>query len=185
MRLLRRRTQNPPEAVEAEPLEDEAVPDPSEEAEPEPVEEPGPHLLNDGPVFARWFIIFELEREMRRASRHQRPLSVMVLKPVPTLGARAPEAAIHQAAEAARRASRATDLIGWLPSDSILVIMPETDRDGAAAAVYRWRNEMYTSTIRAGAIRWMVATNVDIGEFDSAEALLNALSETLAPAKAA
>jgi hypothetical protein len=174
MRILRRR---PQDEIEAELLDAEA----EFEAEA-PAEEPGPHLLSDGPLLARWFILYELEKEMRRAKRHERPLSIMVLAPVATLSQPA-EASLLAAAEAARRSSRVTDLIGWLPDGGILVVMPETDKDGAAAGVSRWRNEMYTSTMRSGAVRWQVATAVNAGEYDSTDDLLAAVSADLRPAE--
>lgn len=174
MRILRRR---PLDEIEAELADAEA-----EAEEAAPVEEPGPHLLSDGPLLARWFILYELEKEMRRARRHERPLSIMVLMPVPTLAEPADESLLA-AAEAARRSSRVTDLIGWLPTGGILIVMPETDRDGAAAGVSRWRNEMYTSTMRTGAVRWQVATSVNAGEYDSTDALLADVCADLRPAE--
>jgi len=181
MKLLRKHTGAQSEGDAAAPTEG-AAPELALAPEPEP---PGPHLLSDGPLFARWFILYELEKEMRRSARHDRPLSVMVLKPVPTLGSRPSEAALIHAAESARRSARSTDLIGWLAEGGIIVIMPETDRDGANAAVDRWRNEMYVSSMRFGAVRWHVATNVYAGNFESVDALLEAIGAELRPAEAA
>ena len=174
MRILRRR---PQDEIEADLIDAEAEADAAA-----PAEEPGPHLLSDGPLLARWFILYELDKEMRRAKRHERPLSIMVLMPVATLSQPA-EQSLLAAAEAARRSSRVTDLIGWLPSGGILVVMPETDKDGAAAGVSRWRNEMYTSTMRTGAVRWQVATSVNAGEYDSTDALLADVCAELRPAE--
>jgi hypothetical protein len=175
MKILRRGAkQAEPDEIDAESADDALV-------GAEPAEEPGPHLLSDGPLLARWYILYELEKEMKRATRHERALSVMVLEPTPTLGAAPSEESLLQAAEAARRSSRVTDLIGWLPNGGILIVMPETDKDGAAAAVYRWRNEMYTSTLRHGAVRWRVATNVNASSFETPGALLEAVGGELRP----
>jgi PleD family two-component response regulator len=172
------RKQNEAEDALAEAAFDEALPD-----EPEP--EPGPDLLKDGVLLARWFILYELDKELRRAARHERPLSIVVLMPTPTLGHDLSEDSLARAAEAAQKAARSTDLIGWLPNNGILIVMPETDKDGAASAVHRWRDAMYTSTMRAGAVRWRVATSVNAWEFESAEQLLESLLAQIDTAKAA
>ena len=80
MRLFRRQ--------QAEPIEELPLIDDEEAVEDEAPAEPeyGPDVLREGPLLARWFILFELEREMKRASRHERALSIMVLMPFPTLG---------------------------------------------------------------------------------------------------
>ncbi|HZP57647.1 MAG TPA: hypothetical protein VFC53_08830 [Dehalococcoidia bacterium] len=177
MRLLSRK---PAEDEEARP-EPELV-----EAAPEPAApQPGPEVLRDGPLLARWFIVYELEKELKRAARHERPLSVMVLVPTPTLGEAPSPESVLRAAHAAQSAARSTDLIGWLPGNGILVVMPETDKDGAAAAVNRWRDAMYTSTMRLGAVRWRVATSVNAWEYQTAAALLDDVLARLEPAEKA
>jgi hypothetical protein len=105
----------------------------------------------------------------------------LVLLPVATR-AEPDEPWLWLAAAAARKSARVTDLIGWLPNGGIIVVMPETDKDGAAAGVSRWRNQMYTSTMRTGAIRWQVATAVNAGEYETTDALLDAASLDLRPA---
>ena len=177
MRLIHRRQPEPQEALSEAASEEPVV----EDAGPEP----GPHLLNDGPLLARWFVLYELDKELRRAVRHERPLSIVVLMPSPTLGYSLSEDSLARAAEAAQKAARSTDLIGWLPNNGILIVMPETDKDGAASAVHRWRDAMYTSTMRAGAVRWSVATSVNAWEYESAEQLLDALIAQLDTRKAA
>jgi PleD family two-component response regulator len=177
MRLIHRKQ------TEAQDQLSEAMPDDVVIEEPAP--EPGPELLKDGVLLARWFILYELDKELRRAARHERPLSIVVLMPTPTLGRDVSEESLARAAEAAQKAARSTDLIGWLPKNGILIVMPETDKDGAASAVHRWRDAMYTSTMRAGAVRWRVATSVNAWEFESAEQLLESLTAQLDTAKAA
>jgi GGDEF domain-containing protein len=147
--------------------------------------EPSSDILRDGPLLVAWFIVYELDKELRRASRHERPLSIMVLTPTPTLGREASEDARLLAAAAAQEGARSTDLIGWLEGGRILVIMPETDRDGAASAVHRWRDKMYARTLRSGAVRWRVEISVNPWEHESAEALLATLANKARPAAAA
>lgn len=179
MRLFRRQP--------AEPIEELALIDDAEAVEDEAPAEPeyGPEVLREGPLLARWFILFELDREMKRASRHERALSIMVLMPYPTLGYVPSDAAMLAAATAAQKAMRTTDLIGWLPNGGILVVMPETDKDGAAAAVNRWRDAMYMSTIPMGAVRWKIATRINAWEYESADQLLDELWGDLDLAEAA
>ncbi len=136
----------------------------------------GSELLFEGSLLAGWFILHELEKEMQRAKRHERHLSILVLTPVPSLGHRPDAPALEAAAIAARQSARTTDLVGWLPDDRILVVLPETDRDGAAAATHRWRTEMYTSTLRMGPVRWVVTMSVDPFAYGSAKELIDALT---------
>lgn len=94
---------------------------------PEPESQaPGPELLQDGPIYAQWYVHHRLEEEVRRARRYHRPLSILVAKPRVLPGELAPALSVDVAAEAARSVSRSTDLLGWLSKDSILIIMPET-----------------------------------------------------------
>lgn len=165
-----------------EPVVEETPDEEPGDSPPDPV---GEEVLRDGPLFARWFMVYELQKEMERSRRYERPLSVMVLVPTPTLGHRPTDEAMLRAAQAAQHSARSTDIIGWLPGGGVMVVMPETDKDGAASAIYRWRNEMYTSTMQMGAVRWQVATHVNPVDYESAEDLLDAVMAQLVPADAA
>jgi hypothetical protein len=56
MKILRRGAkQAEPDEIDAESADDALV-------GAEPAEEPGPHLLSDGPLLARWYILYELEK---------------------------------------------------------------------------------------------------------------------------
>jgi hypothetical protein len=146
-----------------------------------PAEEPAPEapteLLRDGVLLSSWFIAHELDKEMERARRHHRPLTVVVLRAEqPQLTNRQTNAAINGAAKTAMAISRTTDLIGWLPECGIFVVMPETDRQQATAAAYRWREEMYTRGWHIDAPRWELEQIIDPLEFADADALLSALA---------
>jgi hypothetical protein len=140
----------------------------------------GPELLRDGPLFAAWYIRYQLERELARSKRHRRALSVMVLTPVPSLGLVPSAETLNSAAEVARDVLRMTDLIGWLPPNRILVILPETDRDGAAAAVYRLSTKMHTRTLTTGQVRWVVTANFEGHNCATVDELLAAATEEVA-----
>jgi PleD family two-component response regulator len=117
-----------------------------------------------------------LAKELERARRHGRPLSVVVLTPIPSLGKEPGQEALAACAAAARKTSRVTDLIGWLPGNRILVILPETDKDGAAAAIYRLSTEMASRTLPLGHLRWVATSKVDAFEFATADELLDVVA---------
>lgn len=176
MRLLRKGTVQA-EQVQSEGSDDEIPGNAGEPARPQP---PGPHLLMDGALYAEWFILYELEKELERARRHERPLSILILTPVPSLGEHPSGHALQVAAAAAMRCARPTDLIGWLPDNRILVVLPETDKDGAAAAGYRWRTEMYTRTLAVGALRWLVTTCANPFDYEHVDDLLEGAQDLVA-----
>jgi hypothetical protein len=134
-------------------------------------------LLRDGVLMSSWFIAHQLDKEMERARRHRRPLTVVILRATPVqLSEEQADAAINGAAKTAMAISRTTDLIGWLPECGIVVVMPETDRQQATAAAYRWREEMYTRGWHINAPRWELEQVFDPLEFADADALLAALA---------
>jgi hypothetical protein len=136
----------------------------------------GPRVLFDGPLLNDWFIRYELNREIERAGRHGRPLSVVVMTPVPTGAAPLDADALAAAASVAISSARATDLIGWLSGNRILVILPETDRDGAASAAYRLISEMSRQRLNQGRTRWTVTAKADGHTYESAEQLLDTVA---------
>jgi hypothetical protein len=144
----------------------------------------GPRVLLDGPLLSDWFIRYQLEREIERAVRHGRPLSVVVMTPVPTGTAPLDADALAAAAAATISSARATDLIGWLSGKRILVILPETDRDGAAAAAYRLTSEMSRQRLNQGRARWTVTAKADGHTYESAEELLDVVAAEVKRAQA-
>lgn len=159
-------------------IDDQEAPagDPAEEASTEPVGAVGPDVLYTGPLLSDWFVRYQLEREMDRSRRHGRPLSIVVLTPVPSLGNELNAEALMLSARAAAASSRTTDLVGWLPENRILLILPETDKDGATAAVYRLSTEMSSRTLSLGQLRWVATTWIDGFAYASADDLLAAVS---------
>jgi len=159
------------------------------EHEAEAVPQPraaGAEALKEGPLFARWYAVYRLEEEMERARRYERPLAIAVATaPTVFVGERLSPELLHAATEAAQAAARSTDLLGWLSSDSFLMIMPETSPPDAEAAVSRWRNEMWLRSRRLGGQKWHIAALPSPIPFDSAEQFIRSIPEMLAEKEAA
>jgi hypothetical protein len=56
-----------------------------------------------------------------------------------------------------------------------VLILPETDKDGASAAVYRISTEMSNRSRTHGQMRWVATARVDGFEFSLADELLAAI----------
>ena len=98
------------------------------------------------------------------------------MTPVPTSAAPLDADALAAAAAATINSARGTDLIGWLSGNRILVILPETDRDGAAAAAYRLTSEMSRHRSNQGRARWTVTAKADGHTYESVEELLDVVA---------
>ena len=140
---------------------------------------PGP--LRDGPILARWYILFHLAGEVERACRYHRPLSVVLAAPVMLPGDQLAEQAEAIGVAATSMVARRSDLVGWLDGGSILIVMPETAFKDAQAAMFRWRNEI-TSRSRH---KWQFAVVGDAGRFRTTDDLLQAAAERLSQEEAA
>jgi len=154
----------------------EAFEEAVEGAARELVLELGPQVLFSGPLLSEWFIRYQLDREIARAARHARPLSVVVMTPVATGPGQLSADALDAAAAVATEFSRVTDLAGWLSGNRILLILPETDRDGAAAAAYRLTSDMSRQASNQGRARWTVTARADGHTYGSADDLLSAIA---------
>jgi len=134
----------------------------------------GPGCLTDRGLLRQWFIRYRLAEEFSEARRYRYPLSLVVLSPMIVGGEAGAEGRVRAGAQAARAAARSVDLIGWLDGDDILVVLPHTTRDGALAAIDRWRREMQVPTAPLGSLRWLAATVEDDGSYRAADDLLRA-----------
>jgi len=63
---------------------------------------------------------------------------------------------IAMAAEAARGAARAMDLVGWLDERTVLMVLPDTTGEQARAAASRWRSEMWMHSRACGGQKWEI-----------------------------
>jgi hypothetical protein len=139
----------------------------------------------DGVLYAHWYIMRRLDEELVRARRYQRPLAVAVGAPMLLPGEQPTALVLEVAAAAARAAARSSDLLGWLGSVSILMIMPETPPGGARVAVFRWREDMRIRSQSVGGRMWQVVLFEDGGNLESADQLLRAATERLGGGEAA
>ena len=137
-----------------------------------------PSVLRDGVLLAEWYILHRLDEELERSRRYDRPLSVIVVAPMLLPGERPTSLELEVAAAAARAASRSTDLLGRLGRDAILMIMPETSREGARVAAFRWRSDMWLRR-GVGGHKWEAVIMENLGDFETGEQLVRAATDRL------
>jgi hypothetical protein len=145
-----------------------------EEAPPPP---PGPQLLFDGPILVSWFVIYRLGQELERARRYGSFLSVLIAEPQLIANERVSDAQSMAAAEAADKSARTTDLVGWLDSQHIIVILPQTDAASARFAATRFRDEIWMLSHVQGNQKWQISL---VDDLDEIQALLDQTAATLA-----
>ena len=138
-----------------------------QEASPPP---PGPQLLFDGPILVSWFVFYRLGQELERARRYGSYLSILVAEPQLIARERVSDAQRMAAAEAADKSARATDLVGWLDGQRIIVILPETDAASARFAASRFRDEIWMLSHVQGNQKWQISL---VDDLDEIEALLD------------
>jgi diguanylate cyclase (GGDEF)-like protein len=106
--------------------------------------------------------------EVKRARRYGFPLSVMLasLDDMDAIGARYGKPVLRQLlsglARAIRRSVRDIDIPVTLRDDTILVLMPHTDGDGAAVVADRVRQRIRRSVYREGEL--VIRPTISIGE---------------------
>jgi PleD family two-component response regulator len=92
---------------------------------------------------------------------------------------------LEVAAAAARAVSRSTDLLGWLGSDGILIVMPETELRGAEVAAFRWGNDMLQKSRSVGGHKWRSVAIDTHCDFETAEQIIQAAADRLGRREAA
>jgi hypothetical protein len=127
----------------------------------------GPELLRDGPVLARWFVLYRLEEEIYRTHRYGAPLTVLIAEPQLIVGERVRQDGREAAAMAAGRTARALDLVGWLDDQRIVMILPMTDAPSARFAATRMRDEMWLLSHAHGGQKWQVRLLDDLGAIEA------------------
>jgi two-component system cell cycle response regulator len=135
-----------------------------------------------------------LSIEWIRARRYQTPLAVMMadldhFKHVnDKYGHPAGDAVLRGVSEVLRQSLRASDVSGRYGGEEILVILPQTELDGAMQVANRWRQAVEAATFRAPDGRGVgVTVSIGVAIFDpshtSAEDLVAAADEALYRAK--
>lgn len=81
-------------------------------------------------LYAYWYLQMRAEEEMSRAGRYQKPLSIASFWC-------SSKAVIDRATETLGSALRATDLAAYLGNGHFVVLLPETNAEGAAIVVER------------------------------------------------
>lgn len=85
----------------------------------------------------RWWVFRQrLIEETARADRYKRHLAIVLVEPA-NLVEKPPPEAYALAAKALRRALRTSDFAGQYDEDRFVVLLPETDKEGAQAAGQR------------------------------------------------
>ena len=85
-------------------------------------------------LFAYWYIALRCEEECYRAQRYRRPLSIAVVEPDQTSDS---WAIAEQITGALEKRLRKADLPGYLGNARFVLVMPETDQDGALDVLRR------------------------------------------------
>lgn len=87
-------------------------------------------------LLASWYLALRCEEECYRSRRYGRSLSLLVVR---ATGELEPWLVEGRLADQLRRNTRASDIVGHLGRGSFVVMMPETDFDGAALVAERLR----------------------------------------------
>ncbi len=125
------------------------------------------HLLLDGPVLARWFVLYRLEQELYRARRYGAPLTILVSEPQLITGEHVRSDGREAAASAAAKSARSLDLVGWLDDSRIIMVLPMTDAPSARFAATRMRDEMWLLSYTHGGQKWQIQLVDDLDQIES------------------
>lgn len=90
-------------------------------------------------LFAYWYIALRCEEECYRAQRYQRPLSIAVVEPDQTSDS---WTVAEQITRALEKRLRKADLPGYLGNARFVLVMPETDQDGALGVLRRIKEDV-------------------------------------------
>jgi hypothetical protein len=145
----------------------EPLPQPPEELAPVPPPPPGPHLLLDGPILARWFLLYRLEQEIERSKRYGSCLCVLLAEPQLIANERMTKEQRFGAAEAANKSSRAIDLVGWLDDERIIIVLPEADAQSARFAASRLRDEIWILSHGRANQKWQITLLEDPAKIEA------------------
>ena len=138
----------------------------------------------------------EIDREMERARRYGRAVSLLVLdidgfrQLNEKLGRGAGDRALEEIARIVRLCTRATDSVGRRGGEEFAVVLPETGTEQAVAAAEKIRKVIGQTTIAAGEQTFHVTVSIGVATFQNnnyaaAAELVAAAEKALAGAKAA
>jgi hypothetical protein len=127
------------------------------------------HTLEVRGLCAIWYVRRRLEEELDRSRRAGHHLSVVTLGP----SGDASPALLDAAGAAIKATARASDIVGWLDPDAIVVVMPDGDEKGSSHAAKRWARQIWLKTMQLGAVKWQAHVLADTSSFKSADDVLN------------
>lgn len=125
-------------------------------------------------LFNRRYMLAQLDRELARARRYGHRLSLLMLdldhfKEVnDTHGHQVGDEVLRHFARVARRTVRGSDLLARYGGEEFLLVMPETERDGALEAAERLRAALTGTPIAIGEDRLRVTVSIGIVTYDAA-----------------
>lgn len=137
--------------------------------------------------------LLELETMVATARRHHRPLAALMIdidhfKAInDTHGHRAGDAVLRGVAKRIGERLRGADVAGRLGGDEMLVLLPETDAEGATTLADSIRDAVASTSIRtpAGQVKVTISIGSTAWDGEAAEALLDRADQALYAAKAA
>lgn len=121
-------------------------------------------------------ILAELEEELWRARRYERPLSVATAAPVLLKGERLGEKLASSVLETAKHALRRSDGVRIVDGPLLIAILPETDAQEGHAAAYRLGSALTLPGIASRQVKWRASSTTLTTETTAAELLESALS---------
>ncbi len=122
--------------------------------------------LTDLNVHDRPYIQSRIREEIARGKRHGHPFTLLVFEEVPAPDGIAPHKKMEYGLQALRGAARFEDVVARAFEDTIVVLLVETDTQGAKDALLRMRNHL-----ARGAGAWQVT----MYQYPQQEAAIEAL----------
>ncbi|HWC73163.1 MAG TPA: diguanylate cyclase, partial [Gemmatimonadales bacterium] len=140
-------------------------------------------------LFNRLRMMEVLENEVRRSRRLRHPFAVLMAdldlfkKYNDAYGHQAGDAALKRIGAIMREACRDVDFVARYGGEEFLLMMPETESEGASEVAQRIRKKIETEKLPEGSITVSIGVALFPGNGDAAEALIAAADAALYEAK--
>ena len=140
-------------------------------------------------LYNRLRMMEALENEVRRSRRLQHPFAVLMAdldhfkKYNDAHGHPAGDAALKRIGAIMREASRDVDFVARYGGEEFLLMMPETETEGASEVAQRLRRKIENEQLAEGSITVSIGVSAFPGNGDAAEALIAAADAALYEAK--
>jgi len=140
-------------------------------------------------LYNRLRMMEALENEVRRSRRLQHPFAVLMAdldhfkKYNDAHGHPAGDAALKRIGAIMREASRDVDFVARYGGEEFLLMMPETETEGASEVAQRLRRKIENEKLMEGSITVSIGVSAFPGNGDAAEALIAAADAALYEAK--